>query len=99
MIPLRETPAGVTLAVRVQPRATRSAIIGILGDGDNSALKIALAAPAIEGRANQVLVCFLSELFDVPRSAVEIVSGVQSRNKVVRIAGVGAKHVRTRLSF
>lgn len=99
MIPLRETAAGVTFAVRVQPRARRSALTGILGEGDDRVLKLALAVPATEGRANEALVRFLSELFAVSRSAIEIVSGAQSRNKVVRIAGVDAEHVRARLSF
>jgi uncharacterized protein (TIGR00251 family) len=98
MISLRETASGVTFAVRVQPRASRTAIAGILGEGDEAMLKIALAAPAIEGRANEALVRFLAKLLDVPRSAVEIVSGVQSRNKVVRIAGVSARHVQARLT-
>jgi len=93
MIQLRETEAGVSFAVRVQPRASRTAIAGVLGD----ALKVAVAAPPVEGRANEALVRFFTELFEVPRSAVEIVSGGSSRNKVVRVAGVSADWVRGRL--
>jgi uncharacterized protein (TIGR00251 family) len=95
MIPLRETAAGVSFKVRVQPRASRTAITGVLGD---EILKIALDAPPVEGRANEALVRFFAELFDVPPSAIEIVSGGQSRNKVVRVAGASIAHVRTKLA-
>ena len=95
MIPLRETTAGVSFKVRVQPRASRAAITGVLGD---EILKIALAAPPVEGRANEALVRFFAELFDVPPSAIEIVSGGQSRNKVVCVAGANIAHVRDRLT-
>ena len=95
MIPLRETTAGVSFKVRVQPRASRTAITSVLGD---EILKIALAAPPVEGRANEALVRFFAELFDVPPSAIEIVSGGQSRNKVVRVAGASIAHVRDRLT-
>jgi uncharacterized protein (TIGR00251 family) len=99
MIPLRETAAGVSFTVRVQPPASRTAITGILGDGAEAALKVALAAPPVEGKANEALIRFFAELLDVPRSAVEIVSGGLSRNKVVRAGGVSVEHVRSRLSF
>ena len=94
MILLRETAAGVSFKVRVQPRASRTAISGVLGD---EILKIALAAPPVEGRANEALVRLFAELFDVAPSAIEIVSGGQSRNKVVRVAGVSAERVRAKL--
>ncbi len=98
MIPLRETAAGVSFRVRVQPRASRTAITGVLGDGLDAALKVALAAPPVEGRANEALVRFFAELLDVPPAAIEIVSGGQSRNKVVLVARVSAEHVRARLT-
>ena len=93
MIPLRETAAGVSFSVRVQPRASRTAIAGVMGD----ALKVAVAAPPVEGKANEALIRFFAELLEVPRSSVEIVSGESSRNKVVRVAGVSAEFVRRRL--
>lgn len=98
MISPRETAAGVSFKVRVQPRASRTAITGVLGEGVDAALKVALAAPPVEGRANEALIRFFAELLDVPPSAIEIVSGGQSRNKVVRVAGVNAAHVRARLT-
>jgi hypothetical protein len=57
------------------------------GDGPEPVFKIALAAPPIEGRANEALILYLAELLDVPRSAVEVSSGQHSRNKVVRVMG------------
>jgi len=85
---LRATPAGVTLAVRAHPGAKRTAIIGIFGEGAGAQLKIAVQAPPIEGRANAVLVAFLAETFAVPKSAVELISGEQSRSKVFLLYGV-----------
>jgi uncharacterized protein (TIGR00251 family) len=60
-------------------------------------LKVAVAAPPVEGKANEALIRFFSDLLEVPRSSVEIVSGGSSRNKVVRVAGVTAEFVRGRL--
>ena len=94
MIALRETSGGVSFPVRVQPRAKRTMIAGTVGD----AVKFALAAPPVDGKANEALIRFFAELFEVPRSAVEIVSGGTSRNKVVRVAGVSADLIRSRLA-
>ena len=93
MIPVRDGDKGATFAVRVQPRARRNAIAGEMGD----ALKIALTAPPVEGKANEACVDFLANLLKVPRSSVTIASGESSRNKVVRIAGLRAGEVEERL--
>ncbi len=71
MIPLYESPAGVTFAVKVHPRARKTAITGELGD----ALKLALTAPPVEGKANDACIEFLAKLLKVPRSSVTIASG------------------------
>ena len=93
MITIRDTPQGATFAIRVQPRARKNAIIGEIGD----ALKIALTAPPIEGRANEACIEFLAEFLKVPRSSVTIAAGETSRNKVIRIAGISADELRQRL--
>ena len=93
MIPIRDTSAGATFAVKVQPRARKNAVTGVLGD----ALKLALTAPPVEGRANQACIEFLAEFLNVPRSSVTIVGGQTSRNKVVRVAGRTAAEVEQRL--
>jgi len=82
----REDSAGVTFAVRVVPRASRSELAG-LHDG---ALRIRVAAPPVEGAANQELVSFLAKRFKVSKAAVTLVSGSNSRNKIIRIADPSA---------
>jgi uncharacterized protein (TIGR00251 family) len=85
---LRENAVGVTLAVRAQPGAKKTAITGIYGEGATAQLKIAVHAPPIEGRANLALTAFLAELFSLPKSAVELVTGELSRSKVFLLRGV-----------
>jgi uncharacterized protein (TIGR00251 family) len=72
------------LTVKVHPRARRSALAGRLGD----AWKLDLAAPPVDGKANDECVRFLAELAHVPRARVRIVTGVSSRVKVVEIEGM-----------
>jgi uncharacterized protein (TIGR00251 family) len=74
----------VVFVVRVQPRASKNEIAGVL----EGALKIRLQAPAVEDRANEALCAFLAELLKRPKSAVRILSGERSRSKRVEIAGV-----------
>jgi len=85
---IRAIEGGVTLAVRAQPGAKKTAIAGIYGEGAAAQLKIAVHAPPIEGRANAALIEFLAEKFSIPKSAVELVSGESSRSKVFRLRGV-----------
>jgi uncharacterized protein (TIGR00251 family) len=95
MIPIRQTPAGLSFAVRVQPRAKKNAVIGELGD----ALKLALTAPPIDGRANEACIKFFANLLDVPRSSVTIASGETSRRKIIRVTGLSADEVRRRIGM
>ena len=94
MIPLSESAKGVTFAIKVHPRAHKNAITGVVG----SALKLSLTAPPVEGRANQAVIEFFAELFEIPRSSVTIASGETSRNKVVRVAGVSRPVAEQRLA-
>ena len=93
MIPVRDSAQGATFTVRVQPRAKRNAIVAEMGD----ALKIALTAPPVEGKANQACIAFLAEVLDVPRSSVTIAAGESSRNKLIRVSGITAAQVELRL--
>ena len=72
------------IAVKVHPRARRTAIAGRYGDG----WKLDLAAPPVDGKANDECVQFFAELARVPRRRVRIVTGLTSRMKVVEIEGV-----------
>jgi len=82
------------LTVKVHPRAKRSALAGRLGD----AWKLSLAAPPVDGKANDECVRFLADLAGVPRSRVRIVMGLTSRLKVVEIEGVPQEDLERRLS-
>ena len=90
---MKETSEGVSFAVRVSPRASRTRFTGMMGEGAEAVMKIALAAPPVDGKANEALIAYLADLFDVPRAAVEIVAGQQSRNKIIRIKGRSAAEV------
>jgi uncharacterized protein (TIGR00251 family) len=95
---LRAHAAGVTLAVRAQPGAKKTAITGVYGEGPAAQLKIAVHAPPLEGRANQALIAFLAETFAVPKSAVELTTGVLSRSKVFLLRGVTLEKVKILLA-
>ena len=82
------------LTVKVHPRAKRSALTGRFGD----AWKLDLAAPPVDGKANDECVRFFAELAGVPRSRVRIVTGLTSRLKVVEIEGVPQEDLERRLS-
>jgi len=94
VISFREGRDGVSFAVRVQPRARRNAVIGELGD----ALKIALTAPPVDGRANEACIEFFANLLDLPRSSVKIASGQSSRDKVIRVTGLAVPELKKRLA-
>jgi uncharacterized protein (TIGR00251 family) len=93
MVEIHEHDGGVSFGVKVHPRAKKNAITGEIGD----ALKVSLTAPPVQGRANEACIEFLAKLLKVPQSSVTIASGVSSRNKVVRVAGLTAEQVRERL--
>jgi uncharacterized protein (TIGR00251 family) len=95
VISIHESTNGITFAVKVHPRARKNAITGELGD----ALKVSVIAPPIDGRANDACIEFFAKLLKVPRSSVTIASGQTSRNKVVRVAGLTARHVQDRLTL
>ena len=82
------------LTVKVHPRAKRSEIAGRMGD----AWKLSLAAPPVDGKANEECVRFFAELAGVPRSQVRIVMGLTSRLKVVEIEGLPQEDLERRLS-
>ena len=73
----------ITLSLHVQPGAKQTAVAGLHGD----ALKIRLAAPPIEGRANEALLRFIADFFKVPVRNVELQKGGQSRQKRIVVHG------------
>ncbi|MGO9323724.1 MAG: DUF167 domain-containing protein [Terracidiphilus sp.] len=95
---LRAVAEGVTLAVRAQPGAKRTAIAGIYGEGTAAQLKIAVRAQPIEGRANEALISFLTEVFGLHKNAVELKSGELSRSKVFLLREVTLTRARAVLA-
>jgi uncharacterized protein (TIGR00251 family) len=79
----------ITLTVRVQPRASKDEVAGVMEGG----LKVRLCAPAVENRANEALIEFLASLLKTAKSAVRIQSGEHSRTKRVEIRGVSKQQV------
>ena len=94
---LRVASAGVTLAVRAQPGAKKTAIAGVYGEGPAAQLKIAVQAPPLEGRANAALVAFLAETFGLPKNAVELMTGESSRSKVFLLRGIKLDEAESKL--
>ena len=88
---LRAVEGGVTLAVRAQPGAKKTAITGMYGVGAAAQLKIAVHAPPIDGKANSALTAFLADTFGVARNQVELISGELSRSKVFCLFGIDLK--------
>jgi hypothetical protein len=87
-LPFVPEEGGVLLAVRLSPRAKRSAIAGLVRDAEGRpALALRIAAPPVEGAANKALIRYLAGALDLPRSAVQIRSGETSRLKIVHLAG------------
>ncbi|HJR61045.1 MAG TPA: DUF167 domain-containing protein [Vicinamibacterales bacterium] len=82
------------LSIRIIPRSPRSAITGMRGE----AVLIRLAAPPVDGAANDALIQFLSKTFQRPRRDIAIVSGEKSRDKRVSIEGISEAEIRTRLA-
>ncbi|HSE98051.1 MAG TPA: DUF167 domain-containing protein [Blastocatellia bacterium] len=95
MIELNEKDGAVTFRARVQPRSSQSAVAG----EHAGAVKLRIAAPPVDGKANQECRRFLAKLLGVSQSSVEIVAGDLSKDKLIRVRGVSAELVRKRFSI
>jgi uncharacterized protein (TIGR00251 family) len=93
-LPLLEQHGGVSLQVRVAPRASRAAIAGV----HDGALKLSLTAAPVDGAANAALIALLADVLDVPRRALSITRGERGRSKTVHVAGATADSVRAALA-
>jgi uncharacterized protein len=89
----KDVADGCTLAVRVHPGARKNGVTGVYTD----AVKIALTAPPVDGKANEALIAFLAEALRLPRARIAIAAGVTSRAKMVRITGKSAAEVTAAL--
>ncbi len=84
---LHDGKKGAALAIRVTPRARKNEIVEVLSDGT---VKIHLTAPPVEGKANEALLKFLSEVLDVPVSRIEVVAGATGRDKLISVMEMDA---------
>ena len=91
---LRSDGAAVVLSLHVQPGARKTEIAGLHGE----ALKIRLAAPPVDGKANECLIGFLADRLGIAKSSIELVGGATSRAKRVSIEGMDEESVRRKLS-
>ena len=80
----REKGEKLTITLHVQPRAKKTAIVGVHGD----ALKVKISAPPVDGAANDELIAFFAKFFGIPKSRVDIKQGGQSRHKILEVVGV-----------
>lgn len=81
------------LSLHIQPGAKKSSINGLYGER----LKIAIATPPIDGKANKALIGFISKRLEIPKSYVNIITGENSREKRIRIQGISADECVTKL--
>ena len=91
---VQDGKSGAVLTVYVQPKASRTEIVGIHGD----ALKIRVAAPPVGGAANDELIRYVADRCAVPRAAVRIQSGAEGRRKLLCLKGISAELVMARLT-
>lgn len=83
------------IALHVQPGAKRTEVVGLHGE----ALKVRLAAPPVDGKANEALIGFLAGTLDLAKSQLALVSGQTARTKRVSVAGLGANEIRRKLAI
>jgi len=91
MINYSEKDGQLIFKVRVVPRASRSEIVG----EHNGVLRVRIAAPPVDGAANEELVRLLSQLFGLPRGAIEISAGHSSKLKTVKVTGGSCSDLET----
>lgn len=89
---LQQTPDGITLRIRVIPRARKSELGGV----ESGVLVVRICAPPVEGKANKALRDFLAKTFNLRKSQVEIKSGEKSRHKIIVLTGAQADRIRAR---
>ncbi|MFA6313803.1 MAG: DUF167 family protein [Sterolibacterium sp.] len=91
---LRASGDAVVLSLHIQPGAKKTEIAGLHGE----ALKIRLAAPPVDGKANDCLIAYLAQTLGIAKGRIDLISGISSRAKRVRVEGVDAEAVRRKLS-
>jgi uncharacterized protein (TIGR00251 family) len=91
---LHDGKHGSALAIRVTPKASRNQIVGVLSDGT---VKIHIAAAPVDDQANQELIKFLADVLGVPKSRLEIVAGMNGRDKLVSVVDLDVQTAHQRI--
>ncbi|MGD8633276.1 MAG: DUF167 domain-containing protein, partial [Anaerolineales bacterium] len=91
---LSDGKQGAALTIRVTPRARKTEIGGVLEDGT---LRVRIAAPPVEGKANKALIKFLSKVLGVRKNMVEIVAGERGLDKIISIVGMPATEAESKI--
>lgn len=91
---LHDGKKGSALAIRVTPRASRNEIVDLLDDGT---IKVRIAAPPVDGEANETLIEFLAEILGVPKSRLDIVAGVSGRDKLIAVLDMDVETAHSRI--
>lgn len=89
----QEHPDGVVIKIKVQPRASKSRIAGLLGDS----LKVTLTAPPVDGAANMACIEFFARLMGLPKNRIEIISGQTGRTKLLKIFGIKSADLKEKI--
>jgi uncharacterized protein (TIGR00251 family) len=88
-------PSNARLVIKVTPRAKKNQISGILEDGT---IKVRVNAPPVGGKANKQLINYLADILNVQKSAVQIVSGLTNRKKIIHVEGIDQNSVQSILA-
>lgn len=89
------TKGGVRLHLFIQPKSSKNEIVGV----HNGLLKIKITAPPVDGKANEGVIAFLSDYFDLPKRDITIIRGETGRQKTVELLGVSEQFVREKLKL
>lgn len=92
---IESTKGGVRLHLFIQPKSSKNEVVG----PHNGEIKIKLTAPPVDGKANQCLIEFLADLFDIPKRDIILLKGETGRHKVVELKGLEAKKTREALKL
>lgn len=92
---LHDGGQGAALTIRVTPRARKTEIAGVLEDGT---LRIRIAAPPVEGKANNALVAFLAKVLGVRKNKIEIVAGLKGLDKIISVLEMPAEEAEERIN-
>jgi len=92
---IQRSPHGVRIRFQVVPQSSKTSLVG----SHNGALKIKIAAPPVDGAANEELICFLKRLLCVPRQNIRLIQGHTSKIKIVEVVGISIEEAQLKLSL